>query len=95
MNLSDDRAAYTMNVREINPASFINDWSVPTLLVHTIDDTTTWFGQSVNAYNAALNNTRCSTALLLTDGGHSYNISKEETIEHAIINHFNMTLKSI
>lgn len=91
---TDDIAAYTMNVREINPASFINDWSVPTLLVHTIDDTTTWFGQSVNAYNAALNNTRCSTDLLLTDGGHSYNISNEDAIENAILNHFNKILKS-
>lgn len=90
---TDDIAAYTMNVREINPANFINDWSVPTLLVHTIDDTTTWFGQSVNAYNAALNNTRCIPVLILTDGGHSYNISNEEAIEDAILNHFNMTLK--
>lgn len=91
---TDDLEIYTMNVREINPASFINDWSVPTLLVHTIDDTTTWFGQSVNAYNAALNNTRCCTDLILSDGGHSYNISNEEAIEAAILNHFNKTLKS-
>lgn len=91
---TDDIVAYATNVRDINPASFVNDWKVPTLLVHTIDDTTTWFGQSVNAYNAALNNTRCSTALLLTDGGHSYNINNKEAIEDAILNHFNKILKS-
>ena len=89
-----DIEVYAKNVRDINPASFINDWNVPTLLVHTINDTTTWFGQSVNAYNDALNNTCCNTSLILTHGGHSYNISNEEAIEHSIITHFNTTLKS-
>lgn len=91
---TDDMAAFTKNVRDINPASFVNDWVVPTLLVHTIDDTTTWFGQSVSAYNAALNNPHCNTSLILTEGGHSYNISNEEAIEYAIINHLNLTLKN-
>ncbi len=91
---TDDIEAYAKSVRDINPASFVNGWNVPTLLVHTIDDTTTWFGQSVNAYNAALKNTCCNTSLILTHGGHSYNISKEDAIEHAIINHFNTALKS-
>lgn len=91
---TDDIEDYTKNVRDINPASFVNNWNVPTLLVHTIDDTTTWFGQSVNAYNAALNNICCDISLILTHGGHSYNISKEEAIEGAIISHFNTTLKT-
>lgn len=91
---TDDIVAYAKNVRDINPASFVNDWMVPTLLVHTIDDTTTWFGQSVTAYNAALNNPHCNTSLILTEGGHSYNISNEEAIEYAIINHLNLTLKN-
>lgn len=75
-------------------ASFVNYWEVPTLLVHTIDDTTTWFGQSVGAYNAVLNNARCNISLILTEGYHSYDNSNEEAIEEAIINHFNKTLKS-
>ncbi len=91
---TDDIVAYAKNVRDINPASFVKNWKVPTLLIHTIDDTTTWFGQSVSAYNAALSNTCCNTSLILTHGGHSYNISKEEAIEGAIINHFNTILKS-
>lgn len=90
---TDDKAAYAGNVRDINPASFVNDWKVPTLLVHTIDDTTTWFGQSVAAYNAALKNPRCNISLILSEGGHSYDNSNEKAIEDAIINHFNKTLK--
>jgi len=91
---TDDIVAYAKNVIDINPASFVNDWNVSTLLVHTIDDTTTWFGQSVSAYNAALKNHCCNISLILTHGGHSYNISKEEAIEDAIVNHFNTALKT-
>lgn len=90
---SYDKSTYRNNVKEINPASFVNDWIVPILLVHAIDDTTTWFGQSVNAYNAALNNASCNTSLILAHGGHSYDIGEKEAIEDAIINHFNMSLK--
>lgn len=89
---TDDIATYTKNIHNINPASFVNDWKVPTLLVHTIDDTTTWFGQSVGAYNAGLNNARCNISLILAEGGHSYNISNEEPLYDAMIDHFNKTL---
>ena len=91
---TDDKLSYCNNVRNINPANFVNDWDAPTLLVHTIDDTTTWFGQSVNAYNAALKHNRYNTSLILTNGGHSYSINKEEAINDAIISHYNKTLKS-
>lgn len=89
-----DKSVYCDNIRNINPACFVSDWIVPVLLVHTIDDTATWFGQSVNAYNAALNNSCHNVSLILAHGGHSYNISEEEAVEDAIIKHFNKTLKT-
>lgn len=92
---TDVKSDYCNNVQNINPASFVNDWNVPTLLVHTIDDTTTWFGQSVYAYNAGLNNTRCDISLVLADGGHTYENNDEEAIEEVIINHFNRMRTSL
>lgn len=83
--------SYVKNVRFINPANYVGNWNVPVLLVHTIDDTTTWFGQSVKAYNAALEGHNVS--LVLAEGGHSYQIESEKEIYDEIIRFYDNSLR--
>lgn len=83
--------SYVENVSSINPANYVNNWNVPVLLIHTIDDTATWFGQSVKAYNASLNKPNIS--LVIAEGSHTYKIDNEQEIYDEILLFFNKNLR--
>lgn len=63
--------------RYISPYRFIENWNSPVMLVHTLDDTSVWFGQSVRSYNKAV---QCGkdVRLILAPGPHSYDIPHGE-----------------
>lgn len=83
--------AYKKRVEHINPASYVLSWVVPTLLVHTINDTATWFGQSVKAYNDSLKFGKdCS--LILAPGTHSYGIPNGKKLLSKICEFFKVNL---
>lgn len=85
--------SYIENVRFVNPANYVNNWNVPVLLIHTIDDTATWFGQSVKAYNAALDKHKRNVSLVLAEGGHTYGIDEEQKVYDEILQFFNKNLR--
>ena len=84
--------AYAENVRFINPANYICNWNMPVLLIHTIDDMSTWFGQSVKAYNEALNKNKHDVSLILAEGGHTYKIKDERKVYDEILQFYNKNL---
>lgn len=64
---------YRKRISSINPASYVKYWNAPTLLIHTLSDTSTWYGQSIKAYNDSLKSKKECT-LILAPGSHSYAI---------------------
>lgn len=85
--------AYAENVKFINPANYVCNWNMPVLLIHTIDDMSTWFGQSVKAYNEALNKNKHAVSLILAEGGHTYKIKDERKVYDEILQFFDRTLR--
>lgn len=61
---------------DINPAAFAHRWQVPVLLVHTLDDPTSWFGQSVLAYNLALRRHAPSSRPVPSASRHAPSVSR-------------------
>lgn len=84
-------AAFQEQVTEINPRNFVGKWNVPVLLVHTLDDATTWFGQSVSAYNDAIKLGKKDVRLILTEGAHSYETPQKSVILSEIVNFYLLT----
>jgi len=82
-----DEGLYKQRIMAINPASYVSNWSVPMFLVHTIDDTASWFGQSVRAYNEAIALGK-NVDLMLAPGPHSYNISNGDKLLNNIVEFF-------
>lgn len=78
---------YKKRVEHINPATYVLSWEVPTLLVHTINDTATWYGQSVRAYNDSLKFGK-DCALILAPGTHSYVIPNGKNLLSKICEFF-------
>lgn len=64
---------FPAKAKVISPYNYIEGWTRPVLLVHTTEDTSVWFGQSVRTYNKAL---LCGkeAGLILAPGPHSYDI---------------------
>lgn len=77
--------------KSVSPYNYIENWSSPVLLVHTIDDTSVWFGQSVRSYNKGV---LCGkdVNLILAPGPHSYDIPNGEHLCDEIIDFFIKTL---
>ena len=82
-----DKSVYSERVKEISPKTFIANWNVPILLVHHLNDTTTWVGQSVAAYNDALN-LKKQVALLIVQGPHTYDIPNKKALFHNLTSFF-------
>lgn len=82
-----DKSVYPERVKEISPKTFIANWNVPILLVHHLNDTTTWVGQSVAAYNDALN-LKKQVILLIVQGPHTYDIPQKESLFLKIVTFF-------
>ena len=74
-----DAAEYAQNVSGISPKTYVGELSVPLLLVHHLNDTSTWVGQSVEAYNDALR-LKKDVSLLIVEGPHTYDIPQKETL---------------
>lgn len=72
---------YAQRVADISPASFLEQWDKPTLLVHSLDDATVSFRQSVRAYNK----TRDISQLLLLPGPHSYDTPLKQELFKQIL----------
>lgn len=60
----------------------------PILIIHTCDDETVWFGQSVRLYNKLLACQNSPAQLLLFSGPHSMDIPDRDILENAIIDFF-------
>ena len=70
---------YIKKVRAISPKTFVSEWNVPMLLIHHLNDSTTWVGQSVAAYNDALR-LKKQVSLLIVKGPHTYDIPQKESL---------------
>ena len=70
---------------------FIENWKVPTLLAHILDDESVRFGHSVRNYNKGI---ECGkeVELILAPGPHSYEIESGEYLVDAIIDFFQRNL---
>lgn len=73
--------------RLVSPYSYIENWNSSVLLVHTIDDTSVWFGQSVRSYNKGVSCGK-DVRLILAPGPHSYDIPNAEHLFDEIIGFF-------
>lgn len=74
-----DILSYTKKVRVISPKTYVFEWNVPVLLIHHLNDSTTWVGQSVAAYNDALK-LKKQVSLLIVKGPHTYDIPQKESL---------------
>ncbi|MEG0890096.1 MAG: prolyl oligopeptidase family serine peptidase, partial [Bacteroides sp.] len=81
-----EETEYKTRIADISPNHFVDNWNVPILLIHAIDDTTVWFGQSVRAYNKAVERNK-NVKLMLTPGAHTYHIKGAHSLFNEII-HF-------
>ena len=82
-----DRSIYPQQVKDISPKSFVANWNVPILLVHHLNDTSTWVGQSVEAYNDGLKLGK-QVSLLIVQGPHTYNITNKMALFHKLTSFF-------
>lgn len=74
-----DVLSYKKKVRAISPKTYVFEWSVPMLLIHHLNDSSTWVGQSVAAYNDALK-LKKQVSLLIVKGPHTYDIPQKESL---------------
>ncbi len=70
-----DYERYSNLVKAINPRRMIKNLKIPLLIIHTLQDTSVWFGQAVRAYNDSIANGR-NVKLILANGSHSYDIDE-------------------
>jgi hypothetical protein len=84
---TSDKNVYVEKIKEISPHYFVKKWNVPTFLIHALDDNCVWFGQSVKAYNSALQNKK-DVCLILNKGPHSYNVENIQSIFGLIMDFF-------
>lgn len=82
-----NKEKYFENVVNISPNTFVDNWNVPILLIHHLYDTSSWFGQSVMAYNDALKRGK-QVNLLIVPGPHSYDINNREDLFSEIVSFF-------
>ena len=78
---------FLQKTKDISPYNYIRRWEVPVLLVHTIDDTSVWFGQSVRAYNEGIKYGK-KVDLILAPGPHSYDIQNGKHLINLIVEFF-------
>lgn len=78
---------FSEKVKLLSPYNFVDKWTAPVLLVHTIDDTSVWFGQSVRVYNKGIELGK-NVKLILAPGPHSYNIQNGEELVGHIVDFF-------
>jgi len=82
-----DKSVYSERVKDISPKTFVSNWNVPILFIHHLNDTTTWVGQSVAAYNDALK-LRKDVTLLIVHGPHTYDIPQKKSLFLEIVTFF-------
>lgn len=82
---SDNISDFYASVTEISPHNYVGNWDVPILLIHTMDDNVSWFGQSVEAYNDALIHSISSITIIIAPGPHSYDIHNGSSLVNEII----------
>lgn len=78
---------FKKRVESINPAFYVSQWEVPILLIHTLNDTATWYGQSIKAYNDALKYGK-NCRLILAPGTHSYEVPNAKKLLSKICEFF-------
>ena len=69
---------------EISPLYNVKFLNSPVLFVHSIDDRSVWFGQSVRTYNECVR-LHIDAELILTPGSHSYDIPNADNLIDYII----------
>ena len=84
---TNDQERYTEIIAKISPKTYVNNWDVPILLIHHLYDTSSWFGQSVMAYNDALKRGK-QVKLLIVPGPHSYDIEYRDILFFEIVSFF-------
>lgn len=82
-----ERKEYMENVVELSPKSYVDNWNVPVLLIHHLNDMSSWFGQSVAAYNDALKK-RKKVDLIIVPGPHTYEIKHRDALFRQIVAFF-------
>lgn len=82
-----NREEYIARVASISPKSYVDKWSSPVLLIHHLNDTSSWFGQSVAAYNDAIRYGK-QAGLMIVPGPHTYKIKHHNVLFHQIISFF-------
>ena len=82
-----NRKEYSANVAKISPKSFVDNWDVPILLIHHLNDMSSWFGQSVAAYNDALMHGK-HVDLLIVPGPHTYEVKHRDVLFRRIVSFF-------
>lgn len=86
-----DTKEYLKTIKEISPKTYVRNWDVPVFLIHHLNDTSSWFGQSVMAYNDALRANK-QVRLMLVPGPHSYNIALRNQLFIKIASYFKYSL---
>lgn len=81
-----DYESYSNLVKAINPRRIIQNLKIPLLIIHTLQDTSVWFGQAVRAYNDSIMN-GLNVKLVLANGHHSYDNDARSAI-HTIMLEF-------
>ena len=79
-----DIGAYKKAMYAKSPHNYVEKWHCPILIIHTTDDNTVWFGQSVRAYNEALERNK-SVCLLLSAGCHTLFVDNMTTIVNIML----------
>jgi len=79
-----NRDEYCIKVGEISPKSYVDKWNVPVLLIHHFNDMSSWFGQSVAAYNEALIKGK-HVELMIVPGPHTYEIKHRHALFQQIV----------
>lgn len=80
---------YLRTIMDISPKTYVKYWDVPIFLIHHLNDTSSWFGQSVMAYNDALRFNK-QVQLMLVPGPHSYNITSRNQLFAKICSFFSL-----
>ncbi len=91
---TDNTKKYNKAIRCKSPHNYVEKWHNPMLIIHTTDDNTVWFGQSVRAYNEALKHDK-TVYLLLSTGSHTLLVDNMITIVNIMLKFIKVHLSII
>ena len=89
-NINETRRTYENAPSPIGRCANIR---IPSLIIHTCDDETVWFGQSVRLYNKMIEECSSKTELAIFSGPHSMDIPHRQDLEDSITGFFKNELR--